>query len=166
MRTGIALGANLGERLAPLRAARASLLALHEGSSPALVSPLYETVPVDCPPDSPAFLNAVIEIETSLDPALLLDHLAALEGQHGRPARRAHHAPRPLDLDILYAGHLVQHTARLTVPHPRLARRRFVLQPLADLRPQLLLPGHSRTIAQHLAALPPDPAVQLFAPAW
>ena len=102
----------------------------------------------------------------SLDPALLLDHLAALEGQHGRPARRAHHAPRPLDLDILYAGHLVQHTARLTVPHPRLARRRFVLQPLADLRPQLLLPGHSRTIAQLLAALPPDPAVQLFAPAW
>jgi 2-amino-4-hydroxy-6-hydroxymethyldihydropteridine diphosphokinase len=164
--TGIALGSNLGDRLAHLRAARQLLLTLHEGPEFAAVSPVYETTPVGCPPDSPAFLNAVIEITTALDPATLLDRLATLERDLGRAANRTRNSPRPLDLDILYAGDIAIQTPALTVPHPRLAQRRFVLQPLSDIRPHLVLPGQSRTIAQLLAAVPHEPAAHLFASDW
>lgn len=166
MQTGIALGSNLGDRLACLRAGRDFLLALHEGPAPAAVSPVYETEPVGCPPGSSAFLNAVVEIDTPLEPAALLGRLAAFERGLGRPARRSVNAPRPLDLDLLYAGATELRTAHLTLPHPRLAQRRFVLQPLADIRPHLVLPAQSRPVSALLAALPPEPQVRPFAPAW
>jgi 2-amino-4-hydroxy-6-hydroxymethyldihydropteridine diphosphokinase len=166
VQTGIALGSNLGDRLACLQAGRAFLLALHEGPAPAAVSPVYETDPVGCPPGSPAFLNAVIGIETSLEPAELLARLAGCERSLGRPAERALHAPRPLDLDILYAGTAEIRAAGLTLPHPRLTLRRFVLQPLADIRPRLVLPGQTRTVSELLAALPAEPRVRAFADAW
>lgn len=166
VQTGLALGSNLGDRLAHLRAGRDFLLALHEGPGPPALSPVYETDPVGCPPGSPAFLNAVLEIETSLDPATLLARLAACEQQLGRPARRATNAPRPLDLDLLYAGDTSLDLPDLTVPHPRLAQRRFVLQPLAAIRPQLILPGQSLTVTQLLAALPDAPPVRLSAATW
>ncbi|MEX1045170.1 MAG: 2-amino-4-hydroxy-6-hydroxymethyldihydropteridine diphosphokinase [Chthoniobacterales bacterium] len=166
MQTGIALGSNLGDRLAGLRAGRDFLLALHEGPAPAAVSPVYETDPVGCPPGSFAFLNAVLEIETSLEPDVLLTRLAAFEHTLGRPAERSVNAPRPLDLDILYAGANEIRSADLTLPHPRLAERRFVLQPLADLRPHLVLPGQSRSVWQLLAALPAEPQVRPFGSVW
>lgn len=164
--TAIALGSNLGDRLACLRAGRDFLLALHEGPAPAAISPVYETDPVGCPPGSAAFLNAVIEIETSLEPEALLDAFTAFERDLGRPPERAVNAPRPLDLDILYAGTTAKRTAALTLPHPRLAQRRFVLQPLADIRPHLVLPGQTRTVAQLLFTLPAAPGVRRFAAGW
>lgn len=166
MRAGIALGSNLGDRGASLRAARTFLLSLHEAAAPALVSPLYETAPVDCPPGSPPFLNAVVEIALSLPPADLLARCTAFERSLGRPVLREKNSPRPVDLDVLYAGDLRIESPSLTLPHPRLAMRLFVLQPLADIRPDLVLPGRTGTVAQLLAAMPPDNAPRLFAAAW
>lgn len=164
MRCGIALGSNIGDRGEYLRDARAALAKLHEGPRTPLVSAVYETEPVDCKPGTAAYLNAVMEIETSLDPASLLRALQRIEQAAGRPARRPHNAPRTLDLDLLYAGDCVLDTTELTLPHPRLAQRRFVLQPLADIRPELVLPGANRSIAELLAGLPQSPKVKPFTP--
>jgi len=164
--TGLALGSNLGDRLAHLRQGRDLLLSLHEGPAPAAVSPVYETEPVDCPPGSASFLNAVVEIRTSLDPGQLLRQLTRLESELGRSPARGQNTPRSLDLDILYAGQLVIDTPTLILPHPRMTARRFVLQPLADVRPDFVLPGNKRDIAQLLAALPPAPRVALFRAVW
>ncbi len=166
MRTGVALGSNLGDRLVHLRAGREFLESLHADPGRATVSPVYETEPVGCEPGTPPFLNAVMEIETHLDPAALLDSLRALERQAGRADTRAPNQPRPLDLDILYAGDLHIDTGPVILPHPRAAARRFVLQPLADIRPDLVLPGRAASVAELLAQLPPSPAVRLFAREW
>lgn len=160
MRTGIALGSNLGDRLAHLRAGRDFLLSLHEGPTPAAVSPIYETTPIDCPPDSPAFLNAVLEINTHIEPAALLAQMSALEKKLGRHTSLLRNAPRPIDLDLLYCGDRPLHLPQLTLPHPRLTSRRFVLEPLAAIRPDLILPGHTRTIADYLRDLPPDTSMR------
>lgn len=163
---GIALGSNLGDRLARLRAGRDAVTRWHQGPRPASVSAVYETEPVDCPPGSAPFLNAVMEIETALDPAVLLGRLRALESALGRAPHGAKNAPRPLDLDILYAGDLRIESPALITPHPRMTSRRFVLQPLSDIRPDLVLPGQNHTVAALLAALPPHPAAALFAAGW
>ncbi len=163
---GVALGSNLGDRLQHLRAGRAAVAHWHQGEAPAAVSAIYETEPVDCPPGSAPFLNAVMEIQTSLNPAALLEHLRAAEIELGRAPQAERHAPRPLDLDILYAGDLRIESPALVTPHPRMTTRRFVLQPLSDIRPELVLPGQTRTIATLLAALPPHPAATLFAADW
>ena len=164
MRCGIALGSNIGDRMAHLRAARSALESLHQGSAAPLVSPVYETEAVDCKPGTAPYLNAVMEIETDRDPAALLNALQQIERSMGRPAQHERNAPRTLDLDLLYAGDLTLQSAELTLPHPRLATRRFVLPPLADLRPELILPNADRSIAALLSALPLSPAVQLWAP--
>ncbi len=163
---GLALGSNLGDRRSNLRAARDFLAALHEGDKDAVVSPVYETEPVDCPPGSAPFLNAVMEIVTSLDPEELLVRTDRFERQLGRDATRGRNAPRPIDIDLLYAGDREIRRATCEVPHPRLTRRRFVLQPLAEIRPDLVLPGQTRTVAELLAALPEVPAVRQVAGAW
>ena len=144
MRYGIALGSNVGDRLAHLRAAMEQL-------APILVSPVYETEPVDCAPDTPMYLNAVVEIESELEPEILLQRLQQIEQSEGRPASHGVNEPRTLDLDLLYAADLVINTPTLTLPHPRMTQRRFVLQPLADIRPDLVLPGCRRTVAELLA---------------
>ena len=164
--TGLALGSNLGDRLAHLRQGRDLLLSLHEGPAHAAVSPVYETEPVDCPPGSASFLNAVVEIRTSLDPGQLLRQLIRLESELGRSPARERNTARSLDLDIIYAGQLVIDTPTLILPHPRMTVRRFVLQPLADVRPDFVLPGNKRDIAQLLAALPAAPRVALFRAVW
>lgn len=164
--TGIGLGSNLGDRLAHLGQGRDLLLSLHEGPVPAALSRVYQTEPVDCPPGSAPFLNAVVEIHTSLTPDHLLRLLIGLESALGRPTTRGRNTPRPLDLDILYSGELVIDTATLSLPHPRLAVRRFVLQPLADVRPDFLLPGEKRHVQQLLAALPATPRAELFRAVW
>lgn len=163
MRCGIALGSNIGDRIAHLRAAHAALESLHQGTSAPLVSPVYETEPVDCKPGDAPYLNAVMEIESDLEPAALLQALQHIEQSMGRPAEHERNAPRTLDLDLLYAGALTVQSAKLILPHPRIATRRFVLQPLADLRPDLILPNADRPVAALLRALPLSPAVQPWA---
>ncbi|PTY00850.1 2-amino-4-hydroxy-6-hydroxymethyldihydropteridine diphosphokinase [Verrucomicrobia bacterium LW23] len=149
-RVGIALGSNLGDRGALIEQGFAFLRALAEGSSAPhlhfLASPVWLTEPVDCPPGSPPFLNAVAEIATSLSANDLLAALQGFERDLGRPEVRPVNAPRPLDLDILYYGGERIATERLTVPHPRIAHRLFVLVPLAAIRPELVLPGHTQPV--------------------
>lgn len=152
-RAGIGLGANLGERLEALQQARQALLAIEGLSPPVTSSAIYETDPVDCPPDAPSFYNAVVELDCALHPTLLLDHLQEIERAMGRPSKRPRNGPRPIDLDILYIGNLVLQNEEILIPHPRLVQRRFVLQPLADVAPDLILPGRQQTIAQLLENL-------------
>lgn len=105
-------------------------------------SSVYETAPVGGPPGQPSFLNMVIAVETSLEPRALLDRCQAVEGAFGR--RRAHEqrwGPRPIDVDLLTYGDRTIGDEDLTVPHPRMAERAFVLVPLAEIAPDLLVPG-------------------------
>jgi 2-amino-4-hydroxy-6-hydroxymethyldihydropteridine diphosphokinase len=163
MRAGIALGSNVGDRLAQLVHARERVLALAEMSAPVLGSRVYETDPVDSGPDAGAYLNAVLEVEFSGQPITLLDELQRIEADFGRPSKRPRNAPRTLDLDILYVGNLVLSNAEVVIPHPRLHLRRFVLTPLADIRPDLLLPGQQQNVASLLARLRDPGRVELFA---
>ena len=162
MRCAVALGSNVGDRLAHLRAGKTSIKALHQGPGSLLASRVYETEPVDCAPGTAAYLNAVIELETSLNPQLLLSRLQEIERAEGRPASHGHNQPRTLDLDLLYAGDVMLQTEALILPHPRMTSRRFVMQPLADIRPGLILPGCEKSIAWLLSALPEKPAVHPF----
>lgn len=154
---GIAFGSNLGDRLGSLRMATSELRRL-VGAEILRASPVYETAPVDCPEDSGAYLNAVAEVQTELTPHELHAVLQRIEADQGRPAVREHHAPRPLDLDILYASGCVINDPRLTIPHPRLALRRFVLQPLHDLDPDLLPHGCGQTVSLMLEQLTDEPS--------
>lgn len=166
MRTGIALGSNLGDRAAEMADARRLVFALHEGANAPLCSALYETEPVDCTPRTAAFLNAVVEIETSLEPLRLLQKLRDHERSSGRPDDRAKNSPREVDLDLLYMGDVRLDSSALVLPHPRLTSRRFVLQPLCDIRADLVLPGQTATTAQLLSGLPTEPAVHLVVREW
>lgn len=150
---GIALGSNSGDRSAHLLAAVAELRTVDPHLE---VSPVYETAPVDCPDGSGAFLNAVAVLTWTDTPESLLHWLRGIECRLGRPAVRDRNAPRTIDLDILYAGDAVLTGEELTLPHPRLHERRFVLQPLSALRPDLVLPGFSKSIRQLFDALPCD----------
>jgi len=162
-RAGIALGSNVGDRLAHLRAAAACLRELASPGEPVWCAPVYQTTPRHCPPGSPDFYNSVIEIGFAGDPHALLEHTRAIEARLGRARAAERNAPRVIDLDLLYLGDLCCATDGLVLPHPRLASRRFVLQPLADIRPQLVLPGQTLTAAGLLAALDPGepPLVRL-----
>ena len=162
MHCGIALGSNVGDRLAHLRAGQAALVQLHTGPAAPLFSAIYETEPVDCAPGTKPYLNAVMEIEYDGEPLALFHALQQIERVQGRPAEHGHNAPRTLDLDLLYAGDCTLDTPELILPHPRLSVRRFVLQPLADIRPELVLPGIQKSVAELLACLPPQPLVKPF----
>jgi 2-amino-4-hydroxy-6-hydroxymethyldihydropteridine diphosphokinase len=134
----VALGANLGERRAALDAA---LTALGKLANTRLVrhSSLWASPPLDA--DGPDYLNAVALLQTSLDPFELLDALQSIESTQGR-TRSYRNAPRTLDLDLLLHGHAVLETPTLSLPHPRMAARAFVLRPLAELAPDLVIPGY------------------------
>ena len=162
MRAGIALGANLGDRLAHLRAALLTLRALFETAGPLTLSRIYETEPVASDPDAGSYLNAVVEIEYDGQPIALLDALQEIEARMGRPSKRPRNAPRTIDLDILYVGNLILANDEVVIPHPRLHQRRFVLTPLADIRPDLILPGQQLSVAELLSRLTDPAAVALF----
>jgi 2-amino-4-hydroxy-6-hydroxymethyldihydropteridine diphosphokinase len=104
------------------------------------VSSLYETEPVGEILDQPDFLNAAVRISTSLQPEELLDVCKAIEAEHGRAFGGPRHGPRPIDIDLLLLGDLELSTDRLTLPHPEVTSRRFVLLPLLELDPELRLP--------------------------
>jgi len=166
MKAGVALGSNLGDRLANLRAARNEIEKLNRVSSPLLTSAVYETEPVGCEAGAAKFLNAVIEIEYAGDaPDLLLD-LVEIETRLGRPASHARNASRTLDLDLLYFGDMEIETPELQLPHPRIAEREFVLKPLADIRPDLVLPKQTESTRDLLLRLPKGEAVVRIAAEW
>jgi 2-amino-4-hydroxy-6-hydroxymethyldihydropteridine diphosphokinase len=161
MRAGIALGSNLGDRMSHLIEAWQAVRRLPHVSPPFLCSGIYETEPVGTGPEAGAFLNAVAEVEYDGRPSSLLDGLQQIEARLGRPSKRPRNAPRPIDLDILYVGNLALANQEIVIPHPRLHLRRFVLQPLHEIRPELILPGQQRNVAALLAALDDSARVDL-----
>lgn len=138
-RAFIGLGANLGDRERTLRAAVVAVGA-EDGVEVVAVSTLRETDPVGVG-DQPRFLNGAAELETTLAARELLDRLLAVEQRFGRVRVPGEHGPRTLDLDLLLYGDAEIAEPGLTVPHPHLHERRFVLEPLADLSPGLVVPG-------------------------
>jgi 2-amino-4-hydroxy-6-hydroxymethyldihydropteridine diphosphokinase len=117
------------------------------------VSSLYETEPVGEILDQPDFLNAVARVKTSMEPEALLDVCKAIEVEHGRAFGGPRHGPRPIDLDLLLLGEIELESARLRIPHSELTSRRFVLEPLLELDPNLTLPDGTR-LAEALRDLP------------
>jgi 2-amino-4-hydroxy-6-hydroxymethyldihydropteridine diphosphokinase len=137
----LGLGSNLGDRESHLRGAIEDLRA--RGVDVQAVSSLYETEPVGEILDQADFLNGAIRISTSLEPEALLDLCKAVEAEHGRALGGPRHGPRPIDIDLLLLGDLEVSTARLTLPHPEVTSRRFVLLPLLELDPELRLPDRT-----------------------
>ena len=156
----VALGSNLAEPRQNVLRAIELLQALSD--SPLLKSSLWQTAPVDCPPGSPVFVNAVVGLvpRTGETPESLLAKLQALEKQFGRRPKKEINEPRPLDLDLIAFGDEVRQSDLLALPHPRAHERRFVLQPLAEIAPDLILPGQRRTAAELLEMLPPGESVE------
>ena len=147
----VAFGANLGEPVETLRAA-AVALARRPGVELVAGSPVYRTRPIG-PPGQPDYANAVARAETTLAAEALLDVLLAIEAEFGR-VRDVRWGPRTLDLDLIWYGGEERATERLTLPHPRAHEREFVLRPLADLDPDLVLRG--RPAGDWLAGLAPQ----------
>ncbi len=153
MRTAVALGSNLGDRLENLGAARRQISELAEVQPPVLSSAIYETEPIDCEPGALKFFNAVVEFDYEGDPIHLLEQLIRIEESLGRKRDHRKNVSRTIDIDLLYCGSRQIDNERLQLPHPRLHLRKFVLQPLADIRSELILPGRTRTVRELLAEL-------------
>jgi 2-amino-4-hydroxy-6-hydroxymethyldihydropteridine diphosphokinase len=143
----VALGANLQDPVQQVRDAIAELGNI-EHTLVLAVSSLYRTAPIGYA-DQPDFINAVAKLQTGLSPHQLLDALHAIENRHGR-RRSVRNAPRTLDLDLLLYGIRVVHEGDLTLPHPRMHERAFVLMPLLEIAPDASVPGHA-SVAQLLA---------------
>lgn len=160
----VALGSNLGNPAVNILAAMDELDRL--AVAPSQRSSLWRSTPVDCPPGSPGFVNAVVGLAPQPDesPESLLDKLLALERQFGARARAVLNAPRHLDLDLISFGQERRNDDRLVLPHPRARGRRFVLAPLAEIAPDLVLPGETLTIAELLAGLATSEIVERVAP--
>ncbi|HTW94075.1 MAG TPA: 2-amino-4-hydroxy-6-hydroxymethyldihydropteridine diphosphokinase [Tepidisphaeraceae bacterium] len=147
----VALGSNLGDRAATIAAA-VELLRQTPGIEIKKLSALLENPAVGGPPDSPPFLNAVAEIDTTLSAADLLGRLLSIEAELGRQ-RHQRWAPRNIDLDLILYGREIIESPGLTVPHPRMHERRFVLQPLAEIAPLAVHPQLKKTAADLLRYL-------------
>jgi 2-amino-4-hydroxy-6-hydroxymethyldihydropteridine diphosphokinase len=147
----IALGSNLGDRERHLCAALEALRALR-GVREVVSSPVYETDPVG-PGEQRPYLNAVARVATELSPRDLLDRLLAIERSEGRERGPVRNAPRTLDLDLLLYDEREIDEPGLVVPHPRMAQRAFVLEPLCDLAPDLVIPGASAPVSALAAAV-------------
>jgi len=166
MRTAVALGSNIDDRLGNLRAARNSILDLPNVKAPILSSAVYETEPVDCEPGAGKFLNAVIEFEYDGEPTRLLEQLIQIEETLGRRRDHPRNVSRIIDVDLLYYGEQRINGEQLQLPHPRLHLREFVLRPLADIQPDLMLPGQKKTIRELLAEVEQSGEVIRFEQKW
>ncbi len=125
---------------------------------PILKSSLWQTSPVNCPPGSPLFVNAVVGLvpQKSETPESLLKKLRSFEEEFGRQPKKVLNEPRPLDLDLIAFASEMRDTPELVLPHPRAHERRFVLQPLSEIAPGLVLAGQGKTVAQLLTELSSD----------
>ena len=152
----VALGSNMGDALWNVLQAMDQLERFSQ--EPLLKSSLWQTSPVDCPPSSASFVNAVVGLvpQPGETPESLLAKLQGLEKEFGRKPKKVLNEPRTLDLDLIAFGGETRSTKALTLPHPRAHERRFVLQPLSEVAPDLILPGQTKTVAQLLAELPRD----------
>jgi 2-amino-4-hydroxy-6-hydroxymethyldihydropteridine diphosphokinase len=166
MRTAVALGSNLGDRLENLRVARKAILSVAGVKPPIVCSAVYETEAVDCEPGAGKFLNAVVEFEYETDPVRLLEQLIQIEQALGRKPDHPPNVSRSVDIDVLYCDDKRINDERLQLPHPRMHLREFVLRPLADVRAELLLPNQTKTVSQLLADCEGSGDVVLFAIEW
>ena len=166
MRTAVALGSNIGDRLENLRAARKAIFDLANVKPPILSSAVYETEPVGCEPRAGKFLNAVVEFEYDGDPARLLEQLIQIEEVLGRKRDHPQNVSRIIDVDLLYCGEQRINDEGLQLPHPRLHLREFVLRPLADIAPNLILPEQNKTIGELLTEVAQPGDVIHCADSW
>lgn len=156
----VALGSNLGTPAENVLKGAARVQ--EKLQVPVQLSSLWVTEPVDCPPGSPPFINSVLTFlaPPGLLPEQLITELQTIEQEFGRPAKRSLNQPRSIDLDLIAFGNKVVVAPGLTVPHPRAHLRRFVLAPLAELAPELRLPGQKKSVAELLALLPGSPRTE------
>jgi 2-amino-4-hydroxy-6-hydroxymethyldihydropteridine diphosphokinase len=157
----LGLGSNVGDRLRHLKDAVAALPA--RGVEVLRSSSVYETEPVGLVLEQREFLNACLRVDTALGPEDLLDACKAVERELGRTAGRQRHAPREIDVDVLLIDGLTFKSERMTVPHPSILERRFVLVPLLELDPGLTVPD-GQSLATALDALGPGQAVSVAGP--
>lgn len=162
MEIGFSLGSNLGDAIGHLSACKRRVLALPDTVLMAQ-SAVYETEPVGVAAAYAHlnFFNAVLVVESDRSASDWLQELHRIEQAMGRVRTSDRNAPRPIDIDILYAGEAIIDRGDLVVPHPRWAGRRFVVQPLADVRPDLVLPGAGQTVAEVLAGIEGEQVTRL-----
>ena len=164
----VSFGANQGDRLANLSAALAKIRAL-PGVTLLAKSGVYETEPVDVPPefaDKPFANAAAVFAVSGMTAEEWSERLHAIEDEMLRTRGRVAHLPRTIDLDLLTFGGEVRDEPRLRLPHPQIAKRRFVCEPLAEIRPELVLPGGTQNMRTILASLPGKPAVRFLSAEW
>ncbi len=167
MEYGLSFGTNQGDALGHLIDGGRRVAAI-----PGIVctarSRIYETDPVDVQQQyrDVMFLNSVMIVEGRLSPEELSECLHVIEADMGRVRTADRNAPRTIDIDIIYAGNLRIDTPRLTIPHHRWSERRFVVEPLCDVRPELVLPGAEKTVRDILNSLPPLPAARALDESW
>lgn len=168
MEIGFSLGSNLYNRKRLLMQAKNLLL-----SAPRTrfvdQSPIYETTPVDVKPEyqEMAYLNSILIVESELPLDSWRSYIGKIEVNLGRERNENdRNAPRPIDVDVIYADDQIIDSGGLIVPHPRWAQREFVVRPLADVRPRMVLPEAGMSVAEMLKTLPPDPGLSVFDERW
>ena len=159
----VALGSNLGDSRRNVLQAIERLQGFSD--QPLQKSSLWKSTPVDCPPGSADFVNAVVALVPQADetPESLLKKLQALEKEFGRTSKKVMNEPRPLDLDLIAFGNETRSTSELNLPHPRAHQRRFVLRPLAEIATDFILPGQTKSVAQLLVGFPSDEEIEKLA---
>jgi len=167
MEIGFCLGSNLGDRLQFLRWAKTRIF-LSGKAAFVGQSSVYETEPVHVREEYRAmkFLNAVVIGESDRSPQEWLPLIKKIEADLSRVRSDDRNAPRTIDIDILFAGDQIVDSELLQIPHPRWVGRRFVVEPLAEVRPELILPGTKSTVVKILAQMPASDEVRLFAEKW
>ena len=167
MEIGLSFGSNQGDRMRNLCAGR-DRVAMLPGVRVVAASPVYETEPVEVAEEyrEQSFLNAVLVVECDGELHPFFQAIHAVEDDMGRVRGADRNAPRVIDIDIIYAGAEHLHETALRVPHPRWKERRFVVQPLADVRPAAVLPGESRSVSAVLNGLPAVPRVTMYRRDW
>ena len=167
METGFSLGSNLGGRLRLLSQAK-TLILMDPRVQFVDQSSVYETEPVDVKEEyrTMKFLNTVLIVESDLDPDEWLSKMKKVEATLQRVRTEDRNAPRPIDVDLLFIGDQIVDSDLLQVPHPRWAERRFVVEPLAEVRPDLVLPGTNDSVRKILEQMPPSDDVRFFSERW
>ena len=167
MEIGFSLGSNMNDRKRLLIQAKTLLL---KAPRTCFVdqSPIYETTPVDVRPEYAhlLYLNSIVIVESEFPLESWLSYITEIVHKLGRMPGSVRNSPRPIDIDIIYAGGQVIDSGGLVVPHPRWTERRFVIEPLCDLRPLLLIPGTKKNVTEILPTLPSDKGMHVIDESW